>query len=672
MGTVSFVRMQLGGSSSFLEMGCAVHVRSFVLCMVAVFCVGLVFDPADATVVIHHWSKDFGDSASQDPGGVAVDAAGNVYITGYFWGTMDFGGGPLTSAGASDIYVAKFSPSGVHLWSKSFGDGTDQQGYAVAANTWGDVLITGYFAGSVDFGGGTLTGAADGAGDVFVAKFDTNGNHLWSQVFGDFGNQNGTAVAFDNAGNMLVGGTTYTGSVDFGGGPLPTTVADGWIVKFDASGAHVWSRRIGDVSLNPGNAHGQAVNGVAVDTSGNAIITGTWGGTVDFGAGPIVALSANTDLFIAKYGPGGAYVWNRTFGDATGYIIPSGCGVDGSGNAAIAGYYAGTIDFGGGPISSPGSNSFLVSFDSGGAHRWSSQFGGDGGCYNYGIGVNAAGDVSITGQYSGTVDFGGGPLTTSTDDIFVAKYNASGVHRWSRGFPANANGWGTVLNPAGDVYVTGNLYGAPVDFGGGPLTAEGYDVFLAKFGEELPVATWISSFDAVATGSAVEVRWELRSYNTVARFTLSRREDSAPQPVVVTEGSVESRSYSYIDRSVEPGKTYHYELLVDTGAGRVVTPIATVTTQALAMALGQNYPNPFNPTTTIEYTVSKLSSVTIGIYNAAGTLVVRLDDGVHAAGTYHVTWNGRDATGHQVGSGVYSYRLEGLPGSRTRKMLLVK
>ena len=80
----------------------------------------------------HSWSALFGDEEEQVGISAAIDPSGNTIVAGSFWGTVDFGGGALTSAGAQDIFVAKFDPDGLHLWSKRFGDGTGQE-YAFVA-----------------------------------------------------------------------------------------------------------------------------------------------------------------------------------------------------------------------------------------------------------------------------------------------------------------------------------------------------------------------------------------------------------------------------------------------------------------------------------------------------------------------------------------------------------
>ena len=138
--------------------------------------------PSNAATLTHLWSQRFGDTAADVGHAVAVDASGNVFITGSFRGTDDFGGGPLVSAGEADVFLAKYDANGVHQWSKRFGSSLDDVGWALTVDGSGHVVITGYFNSTVDFGGGPLVSA--GWGDSFVVKFDTNGFHVWSERFG--------------------------------------------------------------------------------------------------------------------------------------------------------------------------------------------------------------------------------------------------------------------------------------------------------------------------------------------------------------------------------------------------------------------------------------------------------------------------------------------------------
>src|SRR5262249_9671328 len=143
-----------------------------------------------------------------------------VYVAGQYEGTADFGGGPLPSNGMEDVFVAKYDAAGNHLWSKHFGDADNQWAQALAVTPSGDVVIRGGFGGSVAFGGGPLTGAAAGA-STFVARLDSSGNHVWSHAYipSSLSGLSLTVVALDGAGSAVFGGGLF-GSTNFGGGTL--------------------------------------------------------------------------------------------------------------------------------------------------------------------------------------------------------------------------------------------------------------------------------------------------------------------------------------------------------------------------------------------------------------------------------------------------------------------
>ncbi|MDH3217262.1 MAG: hypothetical protein OEN01_13420, partial [Candidatus Krumholzibacteria bacterium] len=216
----------------------------------------------------------------------------NVVVTGDFQGTVDFGGGNLVSAGSTDIFVAKYDASGAHQWSQRFGSTNSDAGYGVAVDASGNVVVTGEFRGTVDFGGGNLVSA--GSDDIFVAKYDASGAHQWSQRAGSTNLERGYGVAIDASGNVVVTGP-FQGTVDFGGGDLVSAGStDIFVAKYDASGAHQWSQRAGSTG-------GDIGQGVAVDASGNVVVTGEFQGTVEFGGGDLVS-AGSTDIFVAKFG----------------------------------------------------------------------------------------------------------------------------------------------------------------------------------------------------------------------------------------------------------------------------------------------------------------------------------------------------------------------------------
>jgi hypothetical protein len=422
----------------------------------------------------HLWSQRFGSTSYDEGWSVATDTSGNVLVTGFFSGTVDFGGGNLVSAGAEDIFLAKYDASGNHLWSRRFGSTASDHGRSVAVDGSGNVFVTGLFQGTVDFGGGILTGA--GQPDIFIAKYDANGNHLWSRRFGSGNEDVGWSVVADDSGNVFVTGY-FSGTVDFGGGNLVSAgLWDIFLAKYDASGNHLWSRRFGSAAY-------EYAYSVAVDGSGNVFVTGYFSGTVDFGGGNLVS-AGGWDIFLAKYDASGNHLWSQHFGstdDDEGYSVA----VDGSENVFATGYFSGTVDFGGGDlVSAGGTDIFLAKYDASGAHLWSQRLGGTSYEYNVAVAVDTLDNVFLTGEFWGTADFGGGNLVSAGGtDIILAGYDASGAHLWSQRFGGSDDdtGWSVAADNSGNLFVTGKFEGT-ANFGGGNLVSAGIrDIFLAEY-----------------------------------------------------------------------------------------------------------------------------------------------------------------------------------------------
>ena len=286
------------------------------------------------------WAQRFGSQGSEKVSGVAVDASGNVIFAGHFNGTVDFGtGSPLTSAGPSDIFVAKLDPSGAPLWARSSGDA--QGSTAVAVDNGGNVVLAGYFNGTVNFGGGGPALASAGATDIFVVRMDKSGAPLWARRFGDDQQQGSTGVALDTSGAVLMTGY-LKGAVDFGSGPPLTSAggADVFLAKLDGSGAVLWAQRFGD-------QQDQGSTGVAVDSDGRVVLAGYFDGTIDFGSGPSLTSMGASNVFIAKLDGNGAVLWARGFGDSS-YQEAIGVAMSADSTVTLAGNFDGSIELGGG------------------------------------------------------------------------------------------------------------------------------------------------------------------------------------------------------------------------------------------------------------------------------------------------------------------------------------
>ncbi|MEJ7731352.1 MAG: hypothetical protein WKG00_19320 [Polyangiaceae bacterium] len=181
------------------------------------------------------------------------------------------------------------------MWAKGFGGAGMQRGHRVAASSSGDVYVAGTFEGSIDLGGGALE--SHGGTDVFVAKLDGSGAHLWSVALGDALAEETFGLTVRSDGNVVVSGS-FEGAVDFGGGVLSSAGdSDGFVVALDpTSGAHICSSRVG----GPGY---DVVSAVAAEDDGDTDIIGMFGATADLGAVDWWALASATS---SMHGSAGA------------------------------------------------------------------------------------------------------------------------------------------------------------------------------------------------------------------------------------------------------------------------------------------------------------------------------------------------------------------------------
>ena len=428
------------------------------------------------------WAEGFGGTDSDIGKTAVVDNFGNVLVAGLFSGTVDFGGGPLTGM-ANDIFLAKYASDGTHIWSKRFGSTGDDRVQGIAVDDVGNIIVTGHFQETVNFGGGALTSAYDQvfnlySFDIFLAKYSPDGTHIWSKRFGNAGEDIGYGVAAESNGDVLLTGA-FSGWVDFGGGYLQGSNGgrNTVVAKFSgSSGEHIWSKNFLSISDDAGY-------GIGIDNSDNILVAGEFSGTVDFGDGQVDS-AGMSDIFVVKFLPDGSYVWSKQVG-GTGNDVANDAAVDSAGNIVVTGFFSNTVNFGGGALTSSGPwDIFVAKYSSSGAHVWSKKLGGTSIDEAYDVAIDGNNNVVVTGSFVSTADFGDGPLTSAGSyDIFVAKYaGANGAHIWSSRFGGSGieEGYGIAVNGSSDVFVTGFFPGT-VDFGSGPLTSNGlYDIFLLQ------------------------------------------------------------------------------------------------------------------------------------------------------------------------------------------------
>ncbi len=427
--------------------------------------------PALAQVARITAASIFGGTNGVFAYGVAVDAAGNCFVTGYFRGTADFGTTKLTSAGMEDMFLSKCTWPGQELWTRQAGGSGDDLGSAVAVDGSGNSYVAGSFQTNASFGAINLESL--GGYNAFFAKYGPTGNLVWArQAGGSSGGTDGYGIAVDASGNSYVTGG-YLGPAQFGAvtlpnvGPLPRS--DEFLAKYDPVGNVSWA----DFNGGPDDDWGALV---ALSSNGNVYSVSAWGS----GASPYLVLSKHS-----TNGTGGTYFSIQ----GSGSVYPAGVAVDSVGNSWVSGLFSGSVSLAGTNLNGTGRlNTFLAKLDPNGNPLWARKLGGTNDFGN-GLVVDQLGNSYVASSFSGAAVFGGNVLTSiGMEDGFVAKYDSSGNFIWV----LRIGGTGLVrpsaitLTGDGGLYFVGGFTGEAL-FGAARLAVggSGWNAFLARI-DELP------------------------------------------------------------------------------------------------------------------------------------------------------------------------------------------
>ncbi len=447
-------------------------------CMLTLGCCGTVA----AQGVAMEWAQQLTSTGQySNPHMITTDAAGDVYVTGGFSGTMDFDPGPgvanLTAEGFADVFVLKMDGQGKVIWVKQMGGLTESdRGRAITVDSAGNVYTTGIFYGTADFDPGPgfeyLTAATMGWSDVFISKLDKDGSFVWAKSLGNSGADEGNAIAIGPDGNVYIYGN-FDGKVDFdpGSGTFEMTAANtsGFLLNLDKSGDFVWAKQFsGSGTMLPAS--------MAISPSGNFYLLGTvMMGDVDAdpGAGTkLITAVGMLDPFVIKLDNKANFVWARQFeGGAWEMAIGVNLAIDQNENVLTTGVLMGTFDFDPGPATYPlkakgGSDIFISKLDTDGNFVWACASEGSASsavAESNSIAIDSKGNVFATGFFKGTVDFKAGTETSrmtsvkDKNDAFIIKVNAAGNLSWAKqlGGDGVCNANSITVDHSGNVYSTG-------------------------------------------------------------------------------------------------------------------------------------------------------------------------------------------------------------------------
>ncbi|RKH90881.1 DNRLRE domain-containing protein [Corallococcus sp. AB045] len=352
------------------------------------------------TAAQHQWSRAYGVGQQVSMEAMTVTPLGNVLVVGTYLGSPDFGTGALpyidpNTAGAGDgMFVLKLSPTGNPVWAHGF-RAEKRPGWAegavyptiavptaVATDANGSVIVAGHFKGYMDLGGGDIYAGPmsesrdDSTQSLFLAKFDYDGGHQWSQAFytvDEYTEAN--ALATDAAGNILMGGRSNNATLATPG----MRVGTAFVARFTSSGAPVWGYGL------KGGAIGR-IRGLAALPDGGVAFAGGFNGTFTFQG---QTYSSHDDTHDVRPDDGvfgtltasGGEGWVRVLTTYPSGDVAEQVAVDGAGNLVVKGRVSAyTLDLGGGELGTPGlprggALRFVASFSPTGTHRWSRMLG---------------------------------------------------------------------------------------------------------------------------------------------------------------------------------------------------------------------------------------------------------------------------------------------------------
>lgn len=428
---------------------------------------------------------------------VKVDAAGNTYLAGFFSAPISFGNTNLAPIGVIDAFVAKYDARGICVWARSPG------GRAVALDPAGNVIVSGEYFGTVNFGSTNATSV--GGFDAFVVKYNNNGTLLWSRQFGAAQDDHGSRVATDAAGNIYLAGD-FQLTVAFGTNSLTSAGgSDLYLVKLSPAGTVLWAQRAGGTG-NDSQAR------VAVDASGNPVLSGAFQGTASFGTNVLTSAGGN-DGFVAKYDPNGNVLWVQSVG-GSGNDQANEITVDSASNIFVAGEFSTASAFGATNLTSlGGTDAFIAKYSAAGSLLRLWQVGSPGDDRGRGVGVDALGNVYLHGDFGGVLNFGGFTITNAAGsrDVFALKTDATATPLWLK--RAGSSGTDTSGNLAvalnGDVFLTGSTSNNAAFDKLAFTNAGGSDIYFTKIPANLgpvPVPTGLVGWWA-AEGFAVDYAW---------------------------------------------------------------------------------------------------------------------------------------------------------------------
>jgi hypothetical protein len=445
-----------------------------LLLLLSIICVGQIHGQN------WQWAKSGNSSTSSGTSegySVATDKSGNVYVTGYFSSpAITFGTYTLTNSGTNsgDVFIAKYDANGNILWAKSAGGTSPDFGIFVSTDASGNAYLMGYYnSSSLTFGTYTLTNT--GNSNIFLAKYSPSGNVLWAKTTVGTGTSEAHGVATDVAGNSYITGDFNSPTLTFGTHSISNTgVLDVFLAKYDSSGNALWAKSAQGTSADWGNA-------VTTDSSCNVFITGRYDSpTLTLGTFTITNAGSER-TFLAKYDSAGTVLWAKNVGTGTD-DMGNAVATDASNNIYVTGAFLSSLTVGTNTLTNTGNyDVYLAKYNSAGNVLWAKSAIGAGSDMGYGVATDTSHNVYIAGRFSyssvNSITFGAITLpypASATDPMFITKYDSSGNSLCALALASGGDdNCGLATDISGNVFTNGDYMMSPFVVGTNTLSLNG-------------------------------------------------------------------------------------------------------------------------------------------------------------------------------------------------------
>jgi len=405
------------------------------------------------------WAHSATSQGYEDGNAITADDSGNVYVSGQIEYTTHFDGGmQLSSNGIHDIFVGKYSPDGTLKWVRNAGGRGGDVGYGVAVDNLHNCYATGEIEDTAQFSS-TVSLVSAGGNDIFVSKYNMNGQLVWAKRFGSTESDKGYSLMTNSNGDIFLTGF-YSAHIYFDNIHLtPAGLSDAYTVKMNSSGVVQWAKKGAGTDEDRGK-------GITFDNNGNIYVAGYFTGQATF-SGTTITNNGTTGGFLVKYDPNGQLTWIKS--NCCGTSEYDGIAIDENGFVYTTGYFEGSVTIGNTTLTSSGNADILiVKYDQSGNIIWAKKAGGPYEDMANGITIDSINHMLyITGQlddhgYFDTKYAG----AAGNRDVFIAAYDLDGNCQWVKPYGGTLRdiGYGITNDPDGNILCTG-IYTGNATFG---------------------------------------------------------------------------------------------------------------------------------------------------------------------------------------------------------------